>query len=330
MKYIAPRWIARVWACVIVFALAAVAHAEKPKAWTLISLGGTYAATVNNHGDIGGHARVDMPPGSFPSFANHAVIWENGVMHDVGTGFGTPPGSGFSTVQAVNDRGTFVLSTPDGVTTLKHGTLTALGFQAGPNAINKRGDIVGSMTVSGGTSPFLYRDGVLQDLGSLGGNFGIATSINDKGMIVGHSSLATGFNLRPFIYKDGVMKGLDTFGGSIGSASHVNNRGVVVGAAQDSNGRFIAFMTDESGVLRPFLDLPGHQGAGAINDRGAIVGTVDGKGYLYEDGEVTMLEDPEWYFLAPTAINERGWIVGTGNRRGGSFTGEAFLLVPSN
>jgi hypothetical protein len=43
---------------------------------------------------------------------------------------------------------------------------------------------------------------------------------------------------------------------------------------------------------------------------------------------VTILEDPEWWFLIPTAINDRGWIVGTGNRRGGAFTGEAFLLIP--
>jgi probable HAF family extracellular repeat protein len=124
------------------------------------------------------------------------------------------------------------------------------------------------------------------------------------------------------------MKALGTFGGTGGAARGVNDKGVVVGNAQDSTGRFIAFMTDESGVLRPFLNLPGSQGAAAINQHGAIVGSVNGIGYLYEDGEVTMLEDPDWFFLFPTAINDRGWIVGTGNRRGGPFTGEAFLMIP--
>jgi probable HAF family extracellular repeat protein len=76
---------------------------------------------------------------------------------------------------------------------------------------------------------------------------------------VGQSSLATGFNLRPFVYKDGVMKDLGTFGGDIGYARDVNNRDVVVGDSRDSTGRFLAFMTDGSGVLRPFLDLPGDQ-----------------------------------------------------------------------
>jgi probable HAF family extracellular repeat protein len=327
MKHIARTWRVRIWASAIVFALAAVAQAAHPKQWTVLSLGGEYASTINNRGDIGGFARVPTPPGSFPPSYYHAVIWENGVMQDVGAAFGSPPGQAASNVAAVNDKGTFVLGAPDGVMTLKDGTLTPLGFRAAPLAINKRGAIAGSLPTGTGSSPFVYRDGVLQDLGTLGGNFGQALSVNDRGMVVGSSQLADG-NFRPFIYKDGVMKALGTFGGAGGGARGVNNKGVVVGDAQDSTGRFIAFMTDESGVLRPFIDLPGSQTAVAINERGAIVGSANGKGFLYDDGEVTILDDPEWWFLIPTAINDRGWIVGTGNRRGGSFTGEAFLLMP--
>jgi probable HAF family extracellular repeat protein len=317
----------RICASAIAFALAAVAHAAPRKQWTLTSLGGEYAATINNRGDIGGFARVWMPAGSFPPLFYHAVIWENGVMQDVGAAFGTPPGEAFSSVAAVNDKGTFVVSAPDGVMTLKDGTLTPLGFQAAPLATNKRGAIVGSLSTATGSSPFVYQDGVVHDLGNLGGNFGHANAINDRGMVVGSSQLADG-NYRPFIYKDGVMKVLGTLGGASGGANGVNSRGVIVGTAHDSTGRALAFMTDESGVLRPFLDLPGNQSVAAINDRGAVVGSADGKAYLYEDGEVTILEDPEWWFLIPTAINDRGWIVGTGNRRGGAFTGEAFLLIP--
>ena len=268
MKRVARTWAARLCATAIVLSFAAIAQAAHPKRWILIPLGGTYAATVNNRGDIGGHARVNMPPGSFPPFANHAVVWERGEMRDVGATFGTPPGAGFSEVDGVNDRGTFVLATPDGVATLKNGTLTQLGFAAAPRSINNSGAIVGSMSVGGGTVPFLYRDGVLHDLGTLGGNSGIAIAINERGTIVGQSSLATGFNFRPFVYKDGVMKDLGTFGGDIGYARDVNNRDVVVGDSRDSTGRFLAFMTDGSGVLRPFLDLPGDQTAVAINQRG--------------------------------------------------------------
>jgi probable HAF family extracellular repeat protein len=64
------------------------------------------------------------------------------------------------------------------VATVKNGTLTQLGFAAGPRSINNSGAIVGSMSVGGGTVPFLYRDGVLHDVGTLGGNSGIAISIN--------------------------------------------------------------------------------------------------------------------------------------------------------
>jgi probable HAF family extracellular repeat protein len=327
VKHIARTWIVRIFAFAAVVATAAVAHAAPRKQFTVINLGGEYAATINNRGDVGGFARVRMPPGSFPPSFYHAVIWENGVMQDLGAALGTPPGQVFTYATAVNDAGTFVIMGPDSVMTLKNGTMTSLGFRAAPHAINNSGTIVGSLGTSTGSTPFVYRDGVLQDLGNPGGRFGQAVAVNNQGTVVGSAQGADG-NFRGFIYKDGVMKVLGTFGGAISGAGAVNNQGTVLGAAQDSTGRFIAFLTDESGVLRPFLNLPGNQGTAAMNERGAIVGSVNGVGYLYEDGEVTLLQDPGWWFLIPTAINDRGWIVGTGNRRGGPFTGEAFLLVP--
>jgi probable HAF family extracellular repeat protein len=320
-------------AAALLCAGASPALAKPSKGWTITSLGGEYAATVNNRGDIGGFSRVQLPPDAFPPHVEHAVIWRNGVMQDLGANFGTPPGQASSTVAAVNDRGTFVLKTPDGVMTFRDGLMTPLGFSGAPTAINNRGAIVGSLATATGSTPFLYRDGMVRDLGTLGGAQAQANAVNDRGTVVGFSFLAHGFQMRPFIYQDGVMKGLGTFGGDLGAASGINNHGVVVGQAQDPSGRFIAFMTDESGVLRPFLNLPGGQSAAAINQRGDIVGSVNGKGYLYSDGKVTILDDlpgvkEGWWFLVPTAINNRGWIVGTGNRRGGAFTGEGFVLVP--
>jgi probable HAF family extracellular repeat protein len=327
MKYIARTLLVRVFAFAIVAATAAVAHAAPRKQFTVINLGGSYASAINNRGDIGGYARVPEPPGSFPPFFNHAVIWENGVMQDIGASLGTPPGKAFTSATAVNDSGMFVINGPNSILTLKNGTLESLGFQATPMGINNSGTIVGALPNATGSTPFVYRDGILQDLGNLGGRFGQAISINNQGTVVGSTQIANG-NTRGFIYKDGVMTELGTFGGAISMASGINNSGTIVGSAQDSTGRFIAFMTDESGVLRPFLDLQGNQGAAAINERGDIVGSVNGVGYLYSNGEVTLLQDPDWWFLIPTSINNRGQIVGTGNRRGGPFTGEAFLLIP--
>jgi probable HAF family extracellular repeat protein len=326
MKNMALTGMARTFAFAAALAAAALAHAA-PKPSTVVNLGGEYAYEINNRGDVAGYTRVPEPQGSFPPLYYHAVIWENGAMRDIGASLGNPPGKAFTSATAVNDSGTFVINGPDGgILTLKNGTLESLGFQGAAYGINNSGTIVGSRPTATGSTPFIYRHGVLQELGNLGGRNGQALSVNSHGTVVGSSQNANG-DTRGFIYKDGGMVALGTFGGAISMASDINNRGTIVGSAQDSTGRFIAFMTDESGVLQPFLDLPGNQSAVAINQRGDIVGTVDGVGYLYRDGEVTMLQDPNWWFLIPTSINDRGQIVGTGNRRGGPFTGEAFLLT---
>src|SRR5205823_5089247 len=80
------------------------------------------------------------------------------------------------------------------------GTMTSLGaldpsapFGYGAD-INDRGWIVGSIDAAGGTAMhgFLWRDGKMTDLGTLGGRFSGATAINDRGQIVGRSETASG------------------------------------------------------------------------------------------------------------------------------------------
>jgi len=317
---------------------AGLAHADRAKRWTIVSLGaagerGSLALKVNNAGDIGGIAR--LPGGPF-GVISHAVTWRNGQRTDVGATLGSPPGQAFSQIDALNESGTFVLNRFDELMTLKDGALTSLGItHAVAKDMNNRGDIVGGFSAPGTIEAgFVLRNGVMHDLGNLGGTFTQANAINDEGTIVGTSSLdARGLRQRPFVFKDGVMRDLGTFGGDMGGAIDINNHGTIVGNAQDPSGRFIAFMTDRSGTLRPFLNLPGHQFAAAINEHGAIVGNADLTSFLYEDGQLTILDDipgvkGEWLFLFPAAINDRGWIVGTGNRRGGAVEGEAFVLIP--
>jgi probable HAF family extracellular repeat protein len=72
---------------------------------------------------------------------------------------------------------------------------------------------------------FLYRDGVMRDLGTLGGRASHALAINDEGVIVGTASAANGV-ARPFVYRDGVMTDLGFSGGFIqGVAWAINNSG---------------------------------------------------------------------------------------------------------
>ncbi len=87
---------------------------------------------------------------------------------------------------------------------------------------------------------------------------------------------------------------------------------------------------DSSGMRRLF-DAPGNHAAKSINDRGAVVGSMDNGSFLYDDGVLTRLESiPEvvaagWTRLTPQGINDRGWIVGVGAKADG---GHAFILKP--
>jgi probable HAF family extracellular repeat protein len=323
-------------ALVSLMVAAAPAHADRPGPWTLGILGpagsiNSIAMAVNNRGDIVGDVRVALPG---DGFAIHAGLWQNGEFRDLGAEVGTP-GQTWIHTEAVNDRGTVVVSGgPDGLMTWRDGVWTVLGIRdASAHGINRSGAIVGNYRVSGAQHAFLYRNAVLQDLGEFGGGIATAEAINDRGTVVGWGFRAD-FSAVGFVYEDGARRELGTFGGRSSQALDVNDRGTVVGFAQDASGRSIAFMTDRSGAMRPVADLPGNSTAWAINRRGAIVGSSDAHAFLVEDGEVTFLDEiaavkaAGFTQLFPLGINDRGWIVGWGWRPAGNFEPEAFVLVP--
>ena len=241
---------------------------------------------------------------------------------------------------------------------------------------NNRGWVTGDANLVGDQTEhgFLWRDGVIADLGTLGGlNSSVSFPVkNNRGVIAGVTQTATadplgefwgtslfcsatanceGFqNLEiGFIWQDGAMTPLPTLGGNNGAATGVNNLGQVVGAAetniQDPNcapPQILDFdaviwgpKPNEIHVLPP---LPGDSVAAAlaINDNGEVVG---GSGkcalppslafalhpVLWRHGAVTNLGGLGGQtFNIAFAINNRGEVVGQSDLPSDTFA-HAFL-----
>ena len=157
--------------------------------------------------------------------------------------------------------------------------------------------------------PSCRRRGRVIDLGTLGGSSAAATSINDRGVVVGYSSTPTG-EVHAFQWRRGRMTDLGTVEGqSFSTAEAVNNRGQIVG---ESGGPVV---WRRGAPTR--LQLPGGAEYGSAldnNDRGNIVGyagfpsgrTIN-RAVIWRHGIPTDLETG---FSQATGVNDRGQIVG--------------------
>jgi len=145
------------------------------------------------------------------------------------------------------------------------------------------------------THAFLWQNGAMTDLGTLGDGYTAAYDINDSGQVVGASFFGGAWGGdqsdspppdRPFLWQNGVMSDLllDPYDGSEGHAYAINNARVIVGGARATSGIEGAFVW-EDGVM---YDLDSLLPAGGnvqllvardINDDGQIVGLASFDGY---------------------------------------------------
>jgi probable HAF family extracellular repeat protein len=274
------------------------------------------AVPITDRGAVLGTADTTVADSDFPNFnpffspdpvLQHAFEWRNGKLTDLGA----LPGNNSSFVFEVNGRGVGAGSSETGAldplteypaahaVLFKDGQVLDLGTLPGGHeslgiAINDRGQVAGfgnngvpdpvsifaSNNWSTQTRSFVWQNGVMQDLGTLGGPDAVMATLNARGQIAGDSytnatsNPATGVpTTHPFLWTNGHMKDLGTLGGTSSGTTWLNNRGEVVGQSNLAGDQiFHPFLWDGE-RLRDLGTLGGDFGAALrINDPGDIVG----------------------------------------------------------
>ena len=96
-------------------------------------------------------------------------------------------------------------------------------------AINDRGQILGSIESNDGRSQaFLWQDGKLILLRTLGGVNSAARAVNNRGQIVGFAVTRDGRRY-PVLWDRAAVLALGSLGGKQGEGSDIDGRGEVVG-----------------------------------------------------------------------------------------------------
>jgi probable HAF family extracellular repeat protein len=195
----------------------------------------------------------------------HAVLWQHGEMTDLGT-------------------------LPEG------------GYQSWAYAVNNRGEIAGQAynTIPDSNSffgygyqsrAFYWKNGLMQDLGTLGGTDAGALLINQRGQVVGWSYInsvpsascsGAGLPLTTgsFIWdKEDGMKDIGGFGGSCTLPFDLNDHGQVVGQSDLADQTTHPFVWDsETGMTDLGTPDGGFGSAEAINEHGDVVGIAETNG----------------------------------------------------
>jgi probable HAF family extracellular repeat protein len=252
-----------------------------------------------------------------------AVLWRHGHIIDLGTLAG-----GYESIStSVNSRGQVVGLATNGVADAN--SIVGLGYQ---------------------TRAFLWQQGVMRDLGTLGsGTDAVASLINERGQVLGWSytdlnasdicALVYEFPLSTgsFLWEQG--KGMTDIGGLGGSctvAADLNERGQVVGQSWltgDLTGH--AFRWDHKNGLVDLGTLGGDfSSAHAINNKGQAVGGSTMPGNVQIDAalwkgnsaiDLGTVDSDECSYAY--SINTVGQVVGNSGTTNCEFT-RAFLWEP--
>ncbi len=213
----------------------------------------------------------------------------------------------------------------------KGGVMTALGITSYEGlAVNNRGQIVGMDRAQG--RGFLWSEGVIYYVPTLGGANSALRAINDAGQAVGWSMDANG-NTQAIMYEIGSgVTELGTLGGAMSQATAINASGQIAGYAATSDSAH-AFLW-QAGTMRDLGDLGGgwSEDVSAVSDAGQVIGesgTAAGMthAFLWESGTMQDLGTLGGVNALPYAINAAGQVAGVSYTRttGSPLLPHAFL-----
>jgi probable HAF family extracellular repeat protein len=262
------------------------------------SLGGSsFASGINNIGEVVGSSYLS------DNFTSHAFLWSNNTVKDLGT-----LGGDFSRATDINDNSEIVGSAYLKGNKTSHAALWKDNniidleslysqYSSYATSINNIGGVVGyseNFTKTNATHATYWNEGLAIDLGTLGGNYSYAFSINDNNQIVGISLLAGSYHPHATLWHNGSIFDLGTIGTSSSRAFDINNDGLIVGSYN--------------------LDKNSNDTAAALWRNGQII-----------DINTLITPDSGWFLSEAAYINNAGQILGSG-----SYNGEKrfYLLSP--
>lgn len=306
------------------------------------TLGGneSLAVAINDRGQIVGfslnliadpYSLLDNFLGSSNGTQTRAFLWQNGQVQDLGT-----MGTG-------NDAAALFIN--------EHAQVAGYGYTSSiPNPVTGIPPI----------DPFFWEKGKMTDVGGLGGAVGMPNFLNNRGQVVGVSSVAANPaacftesdpNCHPFLWSQGELIDLKTttIGGAPITVNGINDAGQIVGGGDFSSSGGSSFDSYlwENGVATDLGHLNGDcfSQAFTINSDGLVGGnsfSCDGNfhhAFLWQDGgsiiDLNSLipADSPLQVVTVNDLSDKGEIAGDGVPLGvdpnNVFTqGHAYLLIP--
>ena len=199
------------------------------------------------------------------------------------------------------------------------------------NALNNFDEVTGVMQTydSFGNTvlhAYVYEDGVVKDIGTLGGSNSSGSAINDHGQITGSSQIEHNSEIsHAFLYDPSTqfMQDIGTLGGPHSKGESINENGQITGYSDMPDGSRHAFIYSD-GMMNDIGTLGGQDSYGVdINNHGYVVGNSQNTNgetvaFLYDGENILDLcqlancSASGWRTLTAKAISDEGNIVGLG------------------